>query len=805
MEEKSLVPSAEEGHPEGEPKDYASSVEQVNAGSPKEHNELPSASPESEFEDTSATNSSYTFQLKPGETIRISIEAVQGVGANLHPQVRVSVEEAHPPETQTNQPRQILLKPRIEKQLSQPGHWATSIKTRFASAARSWPYSLESTLFGLGLAVYLVSRLIGLVNFPIYFFTDEAVQTVAAADLIRDGFTDAEGNFLPTFFKNGPYYNLSVSVYLQVIPYLFFGKSVFITRAVSVLVSLLAPISLALLLRDVIKIPYWWAGTLLLSSAPAWFLHSRTAFETVLFVAFYAGFLYTYLRYRQGEIRQLYVALCLAGLAFYSYSPAQLIVGLTGLLLLISDARYHWQNRSVVFRGLGLILVLALPYLRFRLNHPTAPFDHLRILGSYWVQPLSLNEKISRFFSEYLYGLSPGYWFIPNERDLMRHLMKGYGHLLRPTLPFFLLGGLVAIKNLKNPAHRTIVIALLIAPAGSALVQIGITRSLVLVIPAIILITLGVAQCLIWLERFKVPQALLGIGLFLALGSANFWMLQDALRNGPTWYQDYGLGGMQYGARQLFPLVKQILAASPKTRVIISPTWANGSDVVARFFLADDLPYQMGSIDGHLNQYLPLDEYTLFVMTPDEYQKTIESGKFKDIQVERTLAYPNGQPGFYFVRLQYIEDIQGILAQEKAQRKVLRQDVITIEGESVPIKYSMLDIGAPQHMFDGDQNTLCRTFEANPAIVELNFPRPKTISGLSLIIGSTDVEIKALLYEEKNAQPIEFFGTFQGSLDQPEVTFDFGEPVTTRVLHLEVRDLHQGEPANVHIWEIKFH
>ncbi len=32
-------------------------------------------------------------------------------------------------------------------------------------------------LFLLGIAVYLLTRLIGLADFPIYFFTDEAIQT----------------------------------------------------------------------------------------------------------------------------------------------------------------------------------------------------------------------------------------------------------------------------------------------------------------------------------------------------------------------------------------------------------------------------------------------------------------------------------------------------------------------------------------------------------------------------------------------------------------------------------------------------
>jgi 4-amino-4-deoxy-L-arabinose transferase-like glycosyltransferase len=210
--------------------------------------------------------------------------------------------------------------------------------------------SLEVILFGLALLVYLITHLVGLSRFPIYFFSDEAIQTVAAETLIRDNFRDEAGTLLPTYFKNGPYYNLSTSVYVQILPYLLFGKSVFLTRATSVFLSLLAAISVSLMLRNIYKIPLWWAGVSLLSIAPAWFLHSRTAFETVLFVSFYAAFLYTYLLYRYRAAHYIYFAIIFAVLAFYSYSPGQIVIGLTGALLLISDARYHWQNRRT---GLG--------------------------------------------------------------------------------------------------------------------------------------------------------------------------------------------------------------------------------------------------------------------------------------------------------------------------------------------------------------------------------------------------------------------------------------------------------------------
>ncbi len=673
---------------------------------------------------------------------------------------------------------------------------------RLRELANAWPYSLANTLFGLSLLLYLFVRLIGLTNFPIYFFTDEAVQTVLAADLLRDNLKGADQVFLPTYFENGGQYNLSLSVYLQVIPYLLFGKSVFVTRATSVLVTLGAAACLGLILREFFQVTYWWSGVLLLSMAPAWFLHSRTAFESVLFTSLYCGFLYAYLLYRNRSPRYLYLSLVVAALAFYAYSPGQMVMLVTGVLLFLTDLRYHWENRAVALRGLGLLILLALPYLRFRWIHPEAPLEHLQRIGSYWVTSLPLNEKLARFKSEYLYGLSPGYWYIPNGRDFIRHLMKGYGHLLKATLPFAVIGLALALRRIRNPAHRVTLIALLAAPTGGALAEIGITRVLVFVIPATLLTALGVNWVLGWLERRHIPQRLLAFGVFLAFATVNVYMLRDALINAPTWYQDYGLGGVQYGARQLFAAVQEHLERNPGTKMIVSPSWANGTDVLARFFLSDPLPIQLGSIEGYLFQHLPIDENTLFVMTPEEYQTATTSGKFTDIRVEQTLPYPDGRAGFYFVRLHYVENIDQILAAEREARRRLLEDVVQIDGQSVLVKYPHLDMGEIDNAFDGDERSLIRTLEANPMVIELTFPQARTLSGLTARVGGTATRLTVTL-TVAGADQLVVYSAEAGSVPEPrQMDIAFDSPFPVRQLRIEVLNVNDGEPAHVHLWDI---
>jgi hypothetical protein len=750
-------------------------------------------------------NVQLSLQLAEGARVRITVEALgPSKDGNANAEPIASTVFVSQPGSGDNGPLEVSL-PLSQGQpgiLVRPAPFAPSALQRFRAGWRTWPYSLQTTLFGLAIGVYLLTRLIGLTNFPIYFFTDEAVQTVLASDLIRDNFKNYAGDFLPTYFENGGKYRLSTSVYLQIVPYLIFGKSVFATRATSVIVSLAAALAVALILRNIFKQKYWWSGVILLSITPAWFLHSRTAFEYAIGVAFYALFLYFYLLYRCKETRFLYPALIMGVLAFYTYSPLQAVVLLSGALLLLSDLRYHWENRNAGLRGLAVVALLTLPYIRFLVTHSSANHVTMSALGSYWVQPIPFAEKLRLYLAQYVRGLSPGYWFSPNQPELIRHLMKGYGHLLQASLPFCLLGLGLAIKNIRSSAYRVVLIALLAAPSGAALVDMGVTRALVIVIPATLLSAFGLIWALGWLERYRFSYKALSIGLFVILSLINFSMLRSALVDGPTWYDNYGLGGMQYGAQQVFSAVKDYLKEKPGTTIIFSPDWANGADVLARFFLSDPLPIQIGSIDGYLYQHLPLDAATLFIMTPEEYEQAHTSGKFSQIQVEKTLPYPNGQPGFYFAHLKYVDNIDEILAAEKEARRALQETEVNIGGQVVQARFSMLDMGQLKDMFDGNEDTLARTLEANPLVIELTFPEARTISGLSIKIGSTEARVTAQLYSDPKLQPVEFVQNLSGSVDHPEVAMNFDQSVQAKVLHLEIQDLHQEEPSHVHIWEI---
>jgi len=658
-------------------------------------------------------------------------------------------------------------------------------------------------LFILTVVLYLGIRMIGLPQFPIYFFTDEAAQTMLAADFLRDHLRGYDEVLLPTYFTNGDMYNLSLSVYVQVLPYLLFDRSVWATRGVCVLISVLAALAVGFSARNVFKSPYPWLAVLVLSLTPAWFLHSRTAFEAALAVSFYACFLYAYLMYRTASGRYLYAAIFFAALTFYSYSPAQMVVAMTAVLLFSVDFRYHYQHRAQIARGLGLMVLLALPYLRFQVIHPTARMDHLKMLGAYWLMDISPTEKLLAYLRTYTAGLNPFYWYLPDATELPRHIMKGYGYLLRQSLPFALVGLVLAARSIKDVRYRTLLLAVLAAPSGAALVGVGITRLLFMVVPMALLTAIGIEACLRWLRRWTI-SIWPAMVVFAVLAGGNVYMLGDALVNGPTWFTDYGLTGMQYGANQIFPAIAEYHQAHPGTRIILSPSWTNGTNVVARFFLGDDSNLEMGSIDGFISEYRLIGDDTLFIMLPEEYVKVPDNPKFTDVRLEQTLPYPDGRPGFYFVRLRYVDNIEQILAEEHMAARQPQYAAVQVGNETLEVRYSPLDMGAIESLFDGDIDTVTRTLEANPYTIELAFPQAHALSGVVLRIGGTATEATIKVYVAGRSEPFIYQKSLEAVPDPRDMVIDFDQRLEADRLVVEVLSSDDGPIAHVHLWEITF-
>jgi hypothetical protein len=667
--------------------------------------------------------------------------------------------------------------------------------------------SLEWGLFGFGLALYLITRLRGLTGWPIYFLTDEAANPVRAADLIARGFHDANGHLFPMYWEVAPQrWGPLLSVYIHALTMSLFGESIFVTRATTALFSVLAAISIALILKLIFNARFWWAGPLLLAIVPAWFLHSRTGFETVIAASFYACFLLFYLLYRTRSPRYLYPAVLVGMASFYTYSNGELIMVVAGVFLFLSDVRYHIRQWRTVLKAAALLALLSVPLLLFRMRQPESLALHLRVIDSYWFRSIPLSAKIAEFIGTYAYGLSPAYWFIPNDHDLVRHHMLGYPNIGLLLVPMVIGGVALCLWRVRSSTHRAVLLAALATPAGAALVGISMTRVIAFVVPAVVLAGLGLDWLLTRLSR-RIAYGALAAAVVAVLSLVNIYMLRDAVVNGPLWFRDYQLYGMQFGTRQLFQeAVPEALARDPNTRIMLSPNWANGTDLFVRFFLSqeDQSRVQMRTVDDFMQQRNDLTPDMLFIMMPEEYQKAVASGKFKSVNVEKVIPYPDGSPGFYFARLAYADNVDKVFAAEEAARRQPVVEQYVLDGQPVTVSHSQFEAGQLSDLFDGDPFTFVRGREANPLVLEFTFSQPRTLSGLAATFGSMDFDLTARLYSDPDGAPVVFEHEYRNMPPDPQVELQFGSsPQTVSKLRLEIKHLTAGPKAKIHVRELK--
>lgn len=671
-----------------------------------------------------------------------------------------------------------------------------------------WSTRPDGVLFVAALFVFAVTRLVGLDRFPIYFFSDEAIHANLAQHLLAHGGREPHGTLLPTFFRNDDRWNLALSVYLHVPTVALFGKSVVALRATSALITVLGAVFAALTMKQAFGGRAWWMAVVVMAALPTWFLHGRTGFEVAMMVSFYAGFVWAYVRYRLGSTRHLPLALVLGAATFYGYTNGQGVMLATGAIVLLTDLRHHLRQPRRVLAGAAMLAVLlAAPYLRFRIEQPNAIAYQLHVVSSYWVQDDPLPAKLATFARAYAGAFDPRYWFLPNDVDLARHRVKDVGHFPLFLFPFVVVGLAVCLARLRSPAHRVVVVALVAAPISAAIATVYVTRAMAMVVPVTLLACIGFDWLADRLEAWRVPRAPVTLASGAALAVWSLWLLGAALTSGPTWFTDYGLYGMQWGAAQVFDATQEVLEASPEAIVHVSPDWTNHANALAEFFLPPDLVrrVQFGNIAPLLREKVDIPDGKVFVLSPQEVEELAKSGKVEVASTERVIPYPDGRPGFHFVRLRYVPGVEAVFAREEIARRRPVEEVVDLVGQRVRVRHSRLDRGRIVDLFDGNPEHLIRGESANPLVLELLFQSPHEIAGIAAHTAQMDLELKIVVTPAAGGDARTYTTTYEGQADEPRVDFTLPDgPVTASALRLEFRDLRAtGGDVHVHIRDLE--
>lgn len=112
-------------------------------------------------------------------------------------------------------------------------------------------------------------------------------------------------------------------------------------------------------------------------------------------------------------------------------------------------------------------------------------------------------------------------------------------------------------------------------------------------------------------------------------------------------------------------------------------------------------------------------------------------------------------------------------------------------------------MGTIQDAFDGNNETVIRTAEANPLVVKLIFAQPYTASQVIVRVGGgpTSAEIEASV--QGNSVPVQLSQVLPTASENRDVVFDLGASLQLTELTITVKNKEDGEPSHVHLWEIK--
>jgi 4-amino-4-deoxy-L-arabinose transferase-like glycosyltransferase len=136
----------------------------------------------------------------------------------------------------------------------------------------------------------------------------------------------------------------------------------------------------------------------------------------------------------------------------------------------------------------------------------------------------------------------------------------------------------------------------------------------------------------------------------------------------------------------------------------------------------------------------------------------------------------------------------------------LQSSLAQMDGTTVKLFYSPLDIGDVGNLFDNNVDSLIRGREANPLVLDLRFPRLRAVSAVGLTLATMPhAQIKVELTQEDGVVT-SFVRDYQDLSGIPDVDLPIpAGPLQTQRLRIEIMDLapRPGDGPHIHVRELR--
>jgi len=423
---------------------------------------------------------------------------------------------------------------------------------KFKKIISDWRFILSLIfLLGLGLRLWQLGTL------PRVFFLDEVLSGYVGRYILTNGVDIYNHSWPKLYFNNfGDYYIIG-PMYLDGLSTLIFGANEFAVRLPTALFgALLVPVMYALIWLMFSRKRLALFSALFVAISPWHIVLSRATTESVIELTLLATMIvFLLLVIKRNQARWLFVALVFGLLGYLTYHTARVLTPLIWLgFFLAWIAKYYrskiglkkliFQSKQVVVTGLGLMLVFfGLTFYISKTPWGKGRFDQTSIFSEQSGVSIRMTEMTynlgnnnvllarifhnkllgygREFIHQYLSYFDPNYLFL-NGWQKTRYAVPEAG-------PNYLIFGLLAIVGFVTLFHRRYfklwssslvlwLLAIAVVPAAFTVIESpNVRRSLFLLLPLILIISLGADFIFEWLKHLKFRWLRLTLAAFLIL------------------------------------------------------------------------------------------------------------------------------------------------------------------------------------------------------------------------------------------------------------------------------------------------
>jgi len=160
---------------------------------------------------------------------------------------------------------------------------------------------------------------------------------------------------------------------------------------------------------------------------------------------------------------------------------------------------------------------------------------------------------------------------------------------------------------------------------------------------------------------------------------------------------------------------------------------------------------------------------------------------------------------FAFTRLPSENNADPAFEAERVTVAGLITDEVSLNDETIQMTYSSLDMGQSKDIFDQDLETLIRGLEANPLVLDFQFPNPRPITGMVMDFGGMDFDLRVEVYNAEDSQPTLYKSEYRNQPPIPHVDMDFanGPALVTRI-NIEIEQFNPPDEPHIHVREVLF-